>query len=196
MVKHFDAGTVISIDTYKADTISEATTDAGVSIDSVLLKDGSVVAVDSANVQTDTIIEKTNAAGVTVDGLLIKDQTLQKHKRNVIAKTADFTASANESGCTYEIGGVDKVATLPATAPGLVFRFQLATAALSAGTGFSVSPNSADAIMGNGFTTADNKDAICAGSGDRVGDMIEVTGDAAGNGWLITAVIGTWTRET
>lgn len=47
------------------DTISEKTTDAGVTVDGVLLKDSEVT--------TDVIKEKTSAAGVTVDGLKIKD---------------------------------------------------------------------------------------------------------------------------
>lgn len=153
-------------------------------------------ALSGSAIATDTITETTTDAGVTIDSVLLKDGALGTVKTNMIQKSADFTASAAESGCTYEIGGVDKVATLPPTAPGLKFAFVLATAALSAGTGFSVSPNAADAIMGNGFTTADNKDAICAGSGDRVGDRIEVEGDAAGVGWFIRAVQGTWTRET
>ena len=152
-------------------------------------------ALSGSVIETNTINETTAANGVDIDGLKIKDATLQAWKKNVIAKTADFTADAAESGCIYEIGGVDKVATLPATSPGVVFRFQIAAAGLSASTGFKLSPNSNDKLMGNGFTSADNKDAILAGSGDREGDYIEVTGDAGGAGWFITDISGTWTRE-
>lgn len=194
----FTANTLTALDGSEidTDTINETTSGAGVTIDGVLVKDGGIELADAAAIAADVVSEKSSAAGVTVDGLLIKDAALQAWKTNIIAKTADFNVSAAESGCTYEIGAADKTATLPATAPGLRFRFVLATAALSAGAGFAVSPNANDAIMGNGFTTADNKDAICAGSGDRVGDSIEVEGDAAGAGWFIRSVIGTWTRET
>jgi hypothetical protein len=187
--------TALSGSTIKTNTIAETTSANGVTIDGVLLKDGGAVFADAATIEIDTVNEATSAAGVTIDGLLVKDNTLQAWKRNVIAKSADFNVATAESGCIYEIGGVDKVATLPATAPGLQYRFVLAAAGLSSGTGFSVSPNASDKIMGNGFTSADNKDAILAGSGDREGDMIELTADAAGAGWYITGVIGTWTRE-
>lgn len=210
--KYFDGPQQVVINTYQADVIDEATSGAGVTIDDVLLKDGEVttdviheatggagvtadgVLLKDGEVTTDVIHEKTAATGVTIDSVLLKDGALGTVKVNMIQKSADFNVSAAESGCIYEIGAADKVATLPATAPGLRFKFVLATAGLSAGTGFKVSPNAADALMGNGFTTADDKDAICAGSGDRVGDSIEVVGDAAGAGWFITCV-GTWTRE-
>jgi len=73
MVKHFDAGTQVNIDVYHADTINEASSGVGVTIDGVLLKDAGVVVGSGANVQTDTIVELTSAAGVTIDGVLIKD---------------------------------------------------------------------------------------------------------------------------
>lgn len=187
--------TALSGSTIKTNTIAETSAGSGVTIDGVLLKDGGAVFADAATIEIDTVNEATADAGVTIDGLLVKDATLQAWKRNVIAKSADFNVAAAESGCVYEIGAADKVATLPATAPGLHYRFVVTAAALSAGTGFSVSPAAVDKLMGNGFTSADNKDAILAGSGDREGDMIEVTADDAGLGWYITAVIDTWTRE-
>jgi len=51
--------------TVQVDAINESTTNAGVTVDGVLIKDNAV--------NTDTISEKTSAAGVTIDGLLIKD---------------------------------------------------------------------------------------------------------------------------
>lgn len=54
--------------TLVADTISEATSAAGVTIDGVLLKDSAV--------STDTISEKTGGSGVTVDGVLLKDSAV------------------------------------------------------------------------------------------------------------------------
>jgi len=66
-------GTFDSIDT---DVIDEKTTDAGVTIESVLLKDGNVTAATSTAttaVVTDTINERTADAGVTIDSVLLKD---------------------------------------------------------------------------------------------------------------------------
>lgn len=179
--------------TIATDTIAETTAATGVTVDGTLLKDGG--ATLTAALVTDTISEKTSANGIDIDGLKIKDATLQAWKRNVIAKSTSFNVTASESGCTYEIGAADLVASLPATAPGLHYRFVLAAAGLSTGTGLSISPVALDKIMGNGFTSADNKDAILAGSGDREGDCIEIEGDAAGLGWYIRSVVGTWTRE-
>jgi len=114
---------------------------------------------------------------------------------SVVTKSANYTLTAADSGKVIVVTGADKVMTLLATVAGLRFRFVLAATALSTGTGLSISPQSTDKIMGNGFTSEDDKDAILAGSGDREGDMIEVVGDGD-LGWYITGVTGTWTRET
>jgi len=63
----------------KTDIISEQTTDAGVTIDGVLLKDNEVT--------TDKINEKTTDAGVTIDGVLLKDNEVNTDKIN--EKTTD-----------------------------------------------------------------------------------------------------------
>lgn len=116
------------------------------------------------------------------------------HREKVVPKGANYTCVPSDSGTTFLVTAADLVMTLPATASGLRYRFVLAAGGLSSGTGLSISPNSADKIMGNGFTSADNKDAILAGSGDREGDMIELVGDGD-VGWYIVSVLGTWTRE-
>jgi len=59
------------------DTIGEHTSAAGVTVDSVLLKDGAVTVGSGGSVSTDTISEKTAAAGVTIDGCLVKDGFVQ-----------------------------------------------------------------------------------------------------------------------
>lgn len=112
----------------------------------------------------------------------------------VLTKSADYTLTAADNGGTVVVTGVDKVISLPATAAGLWYRIVLAAAGLSAGTGLSVSPVAADQIIGNGFTPADNKDAILAGAGDRAGDSITLVADGD-LGWYVVAVTGTWTRE-
>lgn len=58
---------------FKTDTINESTTDAGVTVEGVLIKDGAVTLADAAAFSADVISEKTAAAGVTVDSVLLKD---------------------------------------------------------------------------------------------------------------------------
>jgi len=101
----------------KTDTVSEHTAAAGVTIDSVVLKDGQINTgqgatevylmdqnVQTSNnvnfnqVQTDTIIEETAAAGVTIDSLTIKDG-VARHGANAIQTTVKARAylSSNEA---------------------------------------------------------------------------------------------------
>ena len=115
-------------------------------------------------------------------------------KMPVLTKSADYTLTAADSGALIIVTGVDKVLTLPATVAGLVYTIVLAAAGISADTGLSISPNASDKITGNGFTPADDKDAILAGSGDRAGDAITLVGDGV-DGWYITGLTGTWTRQ-
>lgn len=119
---------------------------------------------------------------------------LAKYKNDVITKAANATLTVAESGKIILVTAADLVLSLPATAAGLKYTFILAAAGLSASTGLSISPVAADKIMGNGFTSADNKDAILAGSGDREGDSITLVADGS-DGWYIERVLGTWTRE-
>lgn len=119
---------------------------------------------------------------------------MMAYKRKQVTLTANRTLKSSDSGTLFLIGAADLVVTLPATAAGLVFEFQMVTAGLSAGTGLSISPAAADAIYGNGLTSVDNKDLILAGAGDRIGDMVQLVGDA-GQGYAIARVIGTWTKE-
>jgi hypothetical protein len=56
----------------------------------------------------------------------------------------------------------------------------------------SLSPAAADKIIGNGFTSADNKDAV--NTLGNYGDSFTVTGNGT-TGWVVSKVQGTWTRE-
>lgn len=63
----------------QVESIAEKTTDAGVTIEDVLLKDGvATVTTVIGNVQSDLIIEKTSDAGVTIEGVLLKDSVVTK----------------------------------------------------------------------------------------------------------------------
>ncbi len=106
-------------------------------------------------------------------------------------KAANYTLTREDSGRVFVANAVDLVFTLPATEEGLVYTFVVKT--VSTTTGLTVAPIAVDKVMGNGFTSADNKGANNTPATDREGDLIEVTGDGL-DGWYITRVIGTWAR--
>lgn len=112
----------------------------------------------------------------------------------VVDIAGNVTLTALQSGSLFRVTAANAVVTLPATAAGLRYSFVLAAAGLSAAAGLALSPAAADKIMGNGFTAADNKDAILAGASDREGDAITLVGDGV-DGWYIESLTGTWARE-
>lgn len=138
----------------------------------------------------DAILSNLDVTGV----IRVGSTPIDINSVNLVTKSANYTVLATESGANFLMTGVDKIFTLPATQLGLRFRFMLAAAGLSAGTGLQVAPAAVDKIMGNGFTSLDNKAAILAGASDREGDYIELTGDGV-DGWYITDILGTWTRQ-
>lgn len=107
--------------------------------------------------------------------------------------TASKSIGYSDHGKTFFADSTTSVVlTLPATKKGVTYTFVVEQ--LTAGTGHALSPNAADQIIGNGFTPAVDKDAICSGATDRLGDSITVVGDGE-LGWYITSVTGTWARE-
>lgn len=85
---------LFTVDQVKTDTVSEKTSGAGVTIDSVLIKDGGVSFADGAALAADVISEKTAAAGVTVDGALIKDGSFVGKQATATATAAGLTTGA------------------------------------------------------------------------------------------------------
>lgn len=107
----------------------------------------------------------------------------------------DETVAAADNNTTYVTTAADVVVTLPAVATvGDNFRVTVITGVASADTGTSVSPNANDQIIGNGFTAADDKDAINSGASDAIGDLIALVSNGT-TGWYIENIIGTWARE-
>lgn len=114
-------------------------------------------------------------------------------ERIIYSGAGNVTLTEADDGATVVINdATSRVVSLPATKKAL--RFGLIIQTVTAGAGHALSPVAADKIMGNGFTSADNKDAICTGATDREGDSISVVGDGA-DGWFIDGVTGTWARE-
>jgi hypothetical protein len=106
---------------------------------------------------------------------------------------ANLTLTAADDGATVVFNdATSRTVTLPATAKNLRFTFIIK--APTAGAGHLVTPIAADKVMGNGFTSADDKGAICTGASDREGDAIVLVGDGL-DGYFIESVTGTWARE-
>lgn len=108
--------------------------------------------------------------------------------------TGNKTLDAGDSGVVQNVTATCTV-TLPAAAAGassLTFPIRVAKEGITV----TVSPNSADKIVGNGFTAADDKDAIA--TSQPVGSYIvlqsvnEATTDSA---YTVQRVLGTWTRQ-
>jgi hypothetical protein len=117
-----------------------------------------------------------------------------------ILTSAAIAAALNTAlagGKHYIVDTTDDVTvTLPAvTSANIGQRVRVSLKQLpGSGTGLKVSPNAVDKIFGNGFTPADDKDAILSAATDRVGDTIELESDGV-DGWFITDLVGTWARE-
>jgi hypothetical protein len=83
--------------------------------------------------------------------------------------------------------------TLPATVVGTRYTIVNGAQADQAGNlNIAISPAAVDKIMGAGFTSVDNKDAILTLG--RYGDFISLVGDGV-NGYFVDSYSGNWTRE-
>jgi len=106
--------------------------------------------------------------------------------------SANDTMAEGDSGTVKLIDTDAVVITLPATAAGMTLTF--VNVGDNGTVGFSVSPNASDKIMGNGYTSADNKDVINTKATAKKGDYIKLVGDGV-NGWFVQDVRGVWDRE-
>ena len=114
-------------------------------------------------------------------------------QRPVVAKSANFTVTADDVGTLFQITGADVTAYLPATAYGLWYEFIVTS--LSTSYGFGISPVAADQVIGGGLTPQDDKDVINTAATDAVGDRLLVVADQGGVGWMIAEKVGTWARQ-
>ena len=134
------SGTITSATGVLTDIISEKTTNAGVTIEGVLVKDNDIVATDITTtnltttgtatalggVFTDTITETTGNAGVTIEGTLLKDNDVTTTDltttNNVIAGSSVLTDTITEktaaAGVTVE-GVLMKDNNVTVSSPGI-----------------------------------------------------------------------------
>lgn len=100
---------------------------------------------------------------------------------------AGKTLDEGDSGVVQNVTATATV-TLPATTAEAAYIIRVGAPDITV----SVSPNAADKIMGNGFTSADNKDLIF--TNQEVGSYVKL-GYGGANGWVVEAICGTATRE-
>lgn len=107
------------------------------------------------------------------------------------AVTGNKTLDEGDGG-VVQVVTANAVVTLPATVVGTRYTVVVGETSTGAAPTLSVSPAAADKIMGLGFTSADNKDAVL--SSPKAGDFISLVGDGV-NGWMVDSAAGSWARE-
>ena len=111
---------------------------------------------------------------------------------NEAISTSTKTLDEGDNGVA-QVCTATTVITLPATVAGSQYMIMNGAQGATAGSiNISVSPAAADKIMGNGVTSADNKDFILTAG--KYGDFIQLAGDGV-NGYFVVALQGNWTRE-
>ena len=103
------------------------------------------------------------------------------------AVTGNKTFDEGDSGVVQNVTATATV-TLPSTVVGTSYIVRVGAEEITV----SVSPAAADKIMGNGFTSADNKDLVF--TSQPVGSYVRLVGDGV-NGWFVAEIAGTATRE-
>lgn len=101
--------------------------------------------------------------------------------------TADKTLDEGDSGVVQNVTA-SKTLTLPSTVVGTSYAIRVGGQGLTV----TVSPAAADKIMGNGFTSANDKDLIF--TTQPAGSFVQLVGDGA-DGWFVQRISGTATRE-
>lgn len=104
----------------------------------------------------------------------------------VTARTGAATLAEGDSGVVQNVTATATI-TLPATVVGTQYIVRVGAEGITV----TIAPNAADKIMGNGFTSADNKAMIA--TSQPAGSFVKLTGDGV-NGWFVSEVEGTWTR--
>lgn len=160
--------TALSGSSIATNTIVETTSASGVTIDSVLCKDGGIILADSAAIAADVVSEKTSAAGVTVDGLLIKDGVAYS-RTPFAAVTADGAITIPAYNKTHFItkAGVAAMTIVDPTATthdGVTLTFVATTA----------NAHTLSNVGGSGFFSSGGSGKDLATFGGAIGDGITI----------------------
>lgn len=103
------------------------------------------------------------------------------------AVTGNKTLDEGDSGVVQNVTASATV-TLPSTGANFAFIIRVGKPDLTV----AVSPAAADKIMGNGFTSADNKDLVF--TNQEVGSYVKLIYGGT-DGWVVSEISGTATRE-
>lgn len=103
------------------------------------------------------------------------------------AVTGAKTLDEGDGGIVQNVTATATV-TLPATVAGTTYPIRVGKEGITV----TVSPNASDKIMGNGFTSADDKDLIF--TNQPAGSYVILVGDGT-NGWQVSRILGTATRQ-
>lgn len=125
-------------------------------------------------------------------GALTTTQGLTPNGRQTETVSVNKTLDEGDSGVVQVVDTDTVVVTLPATVVGSVYIIENGGA--DGAVLVTVSPNASDKLMGNGFTSADNKDALNTKATAKKGDRIVLVGDGV-NGYYFAEVVGIWARE-
>lgn len=101
--------------------------------------------------------------------------------------TGNKTLDEGDGGIVQNVTATCTI-TLPATVASTTYLIRVGAEAKTV----TVSPAAADKIMGNGFTSADNKDLIF--TNQPAGSYVVLVGDGT-NGYQVSRIVGTATRE-
>lgn len=101
--------------------------------------------------------------------------------------TGAKTLDEGDGGIVQNVTATATV-TLPATVASTTYPIRVGKEGITV----TVAPNASDKIMGNGFTSADNKALIF--TNQPSGSFVELVGDGT-NGWQVNRILGTATRQ-
>lgn len=104
------------------------------------------------------------------------------------AVTGAKTLDEGDSGVVQNVTATATV-TLPSTGANFAFIVRVGAPDITV----TVAPAAADKIMGNGFTSADNKALIF--TNQEVGSFVRLAYGGT-DGWVVTEISGTATRQT
>ena len=147
-------------------------------------------------VPTPTDLIETRDAADTNDGRAVSLANIFANVHAVTGlvsatKTTGTLAEA-DSGKVLLVDTDAQTITLPATVVGMTFT--LVNGGVDGAVNLKIAPNASDKIMGNGYTSADNKFVQNTKATAKKGDFLVLVGDGV-NGWFVQEVRGTWAKE-
>ena len=105
----------------------------------------------------------------------------------VTTRSALATLAEGDVGVVQDVTASVTI-TLPSTVVGYSYPIRVGKTGITV----TIAPAALDKIMGNGFTSADNKAMIF--TNQPAGSYVQLVGDGV-NGWMVQRILGTATRQ-